>query len=89
MGWSRGVEETRPGTKKRCCKAVTPAWWSADNCSIFLTVNILIEARSELPCEQSPHFRCEKPEIRHVNKTTKVLDCSSWTVCFHQCGSLC
>ena len=35
VGAEYGVEETRPGTKKRCCKAVTPAWWSADNCSIF------------------------------------------------------
>ena len=33
----------------------------------FLTVNILIEARSELPCEQRPHFRRVKPEIQHEN----------------------
>lgn len=43
----------------------------------FLTINILIEARSELPCEQRPHFRRVKPEIQHENKTTKILDCSS------------
>ena len=42
-------EETRSGTKKRCSHNLQsghPAWWSADNYSIFPTVNIL-EARIE------------------------------------------
>ena len=37
-----GREETRSGTEKRCSHYLQsghPAWWSADNCSIFLTVN--------------------------------------------------
>ena len=38
-----GGEETRSGTEKRYSHNLQsghPAWWSADNCSIFLTVNI-------------------------------------------------
>ena len=44
-----GVEETRSGTEKRCSHNLQsghPAWWSADNYSIFPIVNIL-EARIE------------------------------------------
>ena len=44
-----GGEETRSGTEKRCSHNLQsghPAWWSADNYSIFPTVNIL-EARIE------------------------------------------
>ena len=43
-GGGGGGEETRSGTEKRCSHNLQsghPAWWSADNCSIFLTVNIL------------------------------------------------
>ena len=46
----RGGEETRSGTKKRCSHNLQsghPAWWSADNCSIFLTVNIFRLFRSK------------------------------------------
>ena len=35
-----GGEETRSGTEKRCShilKSGHPAWWSADNCSIYPT----------------------------------------------------
>ena len=42
-----GGEETRSGTEKRCSHNLQsghPAWWSADNYSIFPTVYIL-EAR--------------------------------------------
>ena len=47
-----GGEETRSGTEKRCSYNLQrgyPAWWSADNCSIFPTVNDLdfLEVRSE------------------------------------------
>ena len=45
-----GGEETRSGTEKRCSHNLQsghPAWWSADNYSIFPTVNIL-EARIEV-----------------------------------------
>ena len=54
MQAGREGEETRSGTEKRCSHNLQsdhPAWWSADNCSIFPTVNILIEARSE-PTEE-------------------------------------
>ena len=38
------VEETRSGTEKPCFHNLQSsghsAWWSADNCSIFPTVNI-------------------------------------------------
>ena len=48
-----GGEETRSGTEKGCSHNLQsghPAWWSADNCIIFPTVNDLdfLEARSEL-----------------------------------------
>ena len=51
-----GGEERRPGTEKRCSHNLQsghPAWWSANNYSIFPTVNIfrLLEARSE-PTEE-------------------------------------
>ena len=56
--FSLGVagEETRSVTEKRCSHNLQsghPAWWSADNCSIFPTVNELdfLEARSE-PAEE-------------------------------------
>ena len=45
-----GGEETRCGTKKRCfhnLQSGHPAWWSADNCSIFPTVNIFRLFRSK------------------------------------------
>ena len=44
----------RSGTEKRCSHNLQsghPTWWSADNCSIFPTLSILIEARSE-PTEE-------------------------------------
>ena len=52
----RGESGKRRGlvTEKRCSHKLQsghPAWSSADNCSIFPTVNILIEARSE-PTEE-------------------------------------
>ena len=51
-GKNRGGGETRSGTEKRCSYNLQrgyPAWWSADNCSIFPTVNDLdfLEVRSE------------------------------------------
>ena len=52
---SSGQEETRSGTKKQCSHNLQsghPAWWSADNCGFFSTVqNIFIEATSE-PVEE-------------------------------------
>ena len=53
---TRGGGETRSGTEKRCSynlQSGHPAWWSADNCSIFPTVNDLdfLEVRSE-PAEE-------------------------------------
>ena len=48
LDWTGG-EETRCGTEKRFSNNLQsghPAWWSADNYSIFPTVNIL-EARIE------------------------------------------
>ena len=44
----RGGEEKRSGTKKPCnnLQSGHPAWWSADNCSIFPTVNIFRLFRS-------------------------------------------
>ena len=49
-GWGGGEEETRSGTEKQCShnlQSSHPMWWSEDNSSIFPTVNILIEARSQ------------------------------------------
>ena len=51
-GGGRGVggEDTRSGTEKRCShilKSGHAAWWSADNCSIFPTVNIFSLFRSK------------------------------------------
>ena len=45
-----GGEETRSGTEKRCSRNLQsghPAWWSADNYSIFPTVNIFRLFRSK------------------------------------------
>ena len=45
-----GGEETRSGTEKRCSHNLQsghPAWWSADNYSIFPTVNIFRLFRSK------------------------------------------
>ena len=45
-----GGEETRSGTEKRCSlnlQSGHPAWWSADNYSIFPTVNIFRLFRSK------------------------------------------
>ena len=47
--YQAGGEEMRSGTEKRCSHNLQsghPVWWSADNYSIFPTVNIL-EARIE------------------------------------------
>ena len=49
-GRGGGGRDTRSGTEKRCSHNLQsrhPAWLSADNSSIFPTVNILIEARSK------------------------------------------
>ena len=46
----RWGEETRSGTERRCSHDLQsghPAWWSADNCSIFPTVNIFRLFRSK------------------------------------------
>ena len=48
--WSGGGKETRSGTEKRCSHNLQsghPAWWSADNYSIFPTVNIFRLFRSK------------------------------------------
>ena len=50
QGLGRGGEETRSGTEKRCSHNLQsghPAWWSADNCSIFPTVDIFALFRSK------------------------------------------
>ena len=47
-------EETRSGTENRCSHNLQSGhrmWWSEDNSSIFPTVNILIETRSQ-PAEE-------------------------------------
>ena len=49
-GGGGGGEETRSGTEKRCSHNLQsghPASWSADNCSIFPTVNIFRLFRSK------------------------------------------
>ena len=59
----RGGEETRSGTEKRCSHNLQsghPAWWSADNYSIFPTVNILdarIEANRQRKSEMVKKLR--------------------------------
>ena len=50
VGWGGGEDETRSGTEKRCShnlKSGHPAWWSAENCSIYPTVNIFRFFRSK------------------------------------------
>ena len=67
MQAGRYGEETRSGTEKRCSHNLQsghPAWWSADNCSIFPTVNILIEARSEPTEEMIENLK--KNNIMHL-----------------------
>ena len=51
LGFKSDGEEMRSGTKRQCSRNLQsghPAWWSADNCSLYPTANILIKARSEL-----------------------------------------
>ena len=49
-GVGGGGEETRSGTEKRCSHNLQsghPAWWSAENCGTFPTVNIFRLFRSK------------------------------------------
>ena len=67
--------ETSSGTEKQCSHNLQsghPAWWSADNCSIFPTVNILIEERSE-PAEEM------------VQKIKTVISCIFVFLAYHIC----
>ena len=51
LGFKPDGEETRSGTKRQCSRNLQsghPARWSADNCSLYPTANILIKAKSEL-----------------------------------------
>ena len=67
MQAGREGEETRSGTEKRCSHNLQsghPAWWSADDCSIFPPVSILIEARSE-PTEEMIEI-LKKNNIMHL-----------------------
>ena len=60
-----GEEETRSGTEKQCShnlQSSHPMWWSEDNSSIFPTVNILIEARSQMAEEM-------------IKKWKKIISC--------------
>ena len=66
----RGERGKRRGlvTEKRCSHNLQsghPAWSSADNCSIFPTVNILIEARSEPTEEMIENLK--KNNIMHLS----------------------
>ena len=50
LGGGGAGEETRSGTEKRCSHNLQsghPAWWSAENCSTFPTVNIFRLFRSK------------------------------------------
>ena len=67
----RRGEETRSGTEKRCSHNLQSghrAWWSADNYSIFPTVNIL-EARIEAN-------RQRKSEM--LKKMKKIISCIAY-----------
>ena len=76
-----GGEETRSGTEKRCCHNLQsghPAWWSADNYSIFPTVNIL-EARIEAN-------RQRKSEM--LKKLKKITSCNFVFLAYRICLSV-
>ena len=74
-------EETRSGTEKRCSHNLQsghPAWWSADNYSIFPTVNIL-EARIEAN-------RHRKSEM--LKKLKKIISCNFVFLAYRICLSV-
>ena len=76
-----GGEETRSGTEKRCShnlQSGLPAWWSADNYSIFPTVNIL-EARIEAN-------RQRKSEM--LKKLKKIISCIFVFLAYRICLSV-
>ena len=53
--YQAGGKETRSGTEKRCSHNLQsghPAWWSADNYSIFPIVNILEASIGNEPAEE-------------------------------------
>ena len=73
-----GGEEKRSGTEKRCSHNLQsghPEWWSADNYSIFPTVNIL-EARIEAN-------RQTKSEM--LKKLKKIISCNFVFVAYRIC----
>ena len=73
--------ETRSGTEKRCfhnLQSGHPAWWSADNYSIFPTVNIL-EARIEAN-------RQRKSEM--LKKLKKIISCNFVFLAYRICLSV-
>ena len=77
----RGGEETKSGTEKRCShnfQSSHPTWWSADNYSIFPTVNIL-EARIEAN-------RHRKSEM--VKKLKKIISCNFVFLAYRICLSV-
>ena len=79
-GWGGG-EETRSGIEKRCShnsQSDHPAWWSADNYSIFPTVNIL-EARIEAN-------RQRKSEM--LKKLKKIISCIFVFLAYRICLSV-
>ena len=80
MKQGRG-EETSSGTEKRCSHNLQsghPAWWSADNYSIFPTVNIL-EARIEAN-------RQRKSEM--LKKLKKIISCIFVFLAYRICLSV-
>ena len=76
-----GGGETRSGTEKRCSDNLQsghPVWWSADNYSIFPTVNIL-EARIEAN-------RQRKSEM--LKKLKKIISCIFVFLAYRICLSV-
>ena len=58
-GWSRGWKRRGLGPRNDVTKRSRLRGGQR-----IIAVYFKIEARSELPCEQRPHFRCVKPEIQ-------------------------
>ena len=70
-GVGGGGGETGSGIEKRCShnlqSGLYPAWWSADNCSIFLLNDLdFLEARSEPAEEIRNTEKYEKHNIMHL-----------------------
>ena len=82
VGWGGWEEETRSGTEKRCSQnsflqSGHPVWWSADNCSIFPTVNNIRSKK-----------RTGRRSQKWLEKLKKIISCIFFSLAYRICLTL-